>query len=82
MEKQLRKFCQIHALNALVGKNAIQPVEILNFCKGHANTDTGLGAALRGGGIWCPYEGNFADFVINAFLHYHSTTTVKTKLGS
>jgi hypothetical protein len=51
MEKQLRKFCQIHALNALVGKNAIQPVEILNFCKGHANTDTGLGAALRGGGI-------------------------------
>ncbi len=77
MEKQLRKFCQIHALNALFGKNAIQPADILNFCKNHANTDTGLGAALKGGGIWCPHEGNFADVVINAFLHYHSTPTVR-----
>jgi len=77
MEKQLRKFCQIHALNALFGKNAIQPLDILNFCKDHANTDTGLGAALRGGGTWCPHKGNFADVVINAFLHYHSTPAVR-----
>lgn len=72
-----RKVCQTHALNALFGKNAIRPVDILNFCKNHAKTDNGLGAALTGGGIWCPHEGNFADVVINAFLHYHSTPTVR-----
>ncbi|DBA89329.1 TPA: hypothetical protein ACH3X2_004773 [Trebouxia sp. C0005] len=76
MEKQLRKFCQIHALNALFGRNAVQPADILNFCKDHANTDTERGAVLKGGGIWGPHEGNFADVVINAFLHYHSTPTV------
>ena len=31
---------------------------------------------LKGGGIWGPHEGNFADVVINAFLHYHNTPTV------
>ena len=89
MGKQLRKFCQIHALIALFGRNAIQPADILNFCKNHANTDTGLGAALTEGGVWCPHERNFADVVINAFLHDHSTPTVrlssiadKTPVGS
>lgn len=51
MEKILRKFCQIHALSALFGRNAIQPADILNFCKNHVNTDTGLGAALTEGGV-------------------------------
>ena len=57
-------------------RGAIQPADILNFCKNHVNTDTGLGAALTGGGVWCPHEGNFADDFINAFLHTMSVTTV------
>ena len=77
MEKQLRKFCQIHALNALLGKTAIQPTDILNFCSSHAERDSSLGAALEGEGMWTPHEGNFADVTINAFLHYHTTPTVR-----
>lgn len=36
MEKQLRKCCQIHALNALLGRTAIQPANILSFCEERA----------------------------------------------
>jgi len=36
-----------------------------------------LGAALKGGGIWCPHKGNFADVVIIAFLHFHSIPIVR-----
>ena len=77
MERQLRKFCQIHALNALLGRTAIQPADILSFCKERAKEDTGLGRALRGSDTWSPTEGNFCDMVINAFLHYHSAPTVR-----
>ncbi len=77
MKKQLRKFGQIHALNALFGKTLTQPSDIVTFCKDHAKKDTRLRAALRGEGIWSPHEGNFADVVINAFLHYHSALAVK-----
>lgn len=76
MEKQLR-FCQIHALSALLGNTAIQPTDILNFCNSHAERDTRLGAALKGEGLWTPHEGNFADVTTNAFLHHHSTPTVR-----
>lgn len=53
MEKQSTEPCQIHALIALLGKSAIRPVDILNDCKDHADTDTGLGAALKAGGVLC-----------------------------
>ena len=77
MEKQLRKFCQIHALNALLGRSATQPADILSFCEERAKEDTGLGRALKGSDTWSPTEGNFCDMVINAFLHYHSSPTVR-----
>ena len=60
-------------------QNAIQPVDIISFCEDHANTDTGLGAALEGGRVWCPYEGDFAGVVRNAFLHHHSTSIVRLR---
>jgi len=33
MEQQFRKFCQLHALNAFFGKNIVQPMTMLLFCK-------------------------------------------------
>lgn len=47
MEKQLQKFCQIHALDALLGRTVVQPMHILNFCKAHASDNTHLGSNLR-----------------------------------
>ncbi|KAL0022631.1 hypothetical protein WJX77_011984 [Trebouxia sp. C0004] len=73
MEQQLAKFCQIHALNALLGRTAVQPKDMLNFCKEHQKKNTGLGNALKGRDTWCPSQSNFND----AFLHYHGTPAVR-----
>ena len=77
MEHQLKKFCQIHALNALLGQTMVQPRDILGFCKEHSTKSTALGTALQGEGSWCPNQGNFGDMVIDAFLHYHSKPVVR-----
>ena len=75
MEYQTRKFCQVHALNALLGTEAVKLEAILQFCKEHAKDDTALGNSLRLNIGWSPNDGNFSDMVINAFLHYHSLPT-------
>ena len=33
IEKQLRKFCQVHALNAFYSRKIVQPETMLTFCK-------------------------------------------------
>lgn len=76
MEKQLRQFCQVHALNALFG-TAVQLADMVKFCKEHASNDTELGTQLRKSIAWDQHSGNFADAVIDAFLHYHSAPTVR-----
>jgi len=53
MEHQVRKFCQVHALNAMLGRNAIQLETMLKFCEEHGKDDTALGRNLRLGIGWC-----------------------------
>lgn len=71
MERQVRMFCQVHALNAMLGKRAVPLETMLSFCKAHAKDDTGLGRIIQH--VSCQRDGNFGDLVINAFLHYHRT---------
>lgn len=73
MERQVRSFCQVHALKAMLGKNAVPLETMLNFGKEHAKDDTGVGRIIQHAS--CSREGNFGDLVINAFLHYHSSPT-------
>lgn len=47
MEKQLRKFCQVHALNAFFGRNIVQPHTMLTFCKAEIDRDTFLDKAFQ-----------------------------------
>ena len=72
MECQARKFCQVHALNAMLGRRA---VKLKTCCTEHAKDKTALGRNLRLNVGWSPSDGNFSDMVINAFLHYHSVPT-------
>jgi len=77
MERQVRKFCQVHALNAMLGRNAIQLETMLKFCEEHAKDNTALGQNLRRGIGWCSKDGNFADMMIDAFLHFHSVPSTR-----
>ncbi len=81
MQHQVRKFCQVHALNAMLGRNAIQLGTMLKICEEHAKDDTALGRNLRLGIGWCSRDGNFADMMIDAFLHFHSITKDKAILS-
>lgn len=54
MEQQLAKFCQIHALNELLGRTAVQPKDMLNLCKEHQKKNTGLGKCAEGTGDMVP----------------------------
>ncbi len=77
MEHQVRKFCQVHALNAMLGKNAVRLGTMLKFCEEHAKDNTALGQNLRLGVGWCSRDGNFGDMMIDAFLHFHSVPTTR-----
>jgi len=77
MEHQVRKFCQVHALNAMLGRNAVQLETMLKFCEEHAKIDTALGRNLRLGIGWCPRDGNFGDMMIGAFLHFNSVPSTR-----
>ena len=46
-EHQVRKFCQVHALNAMLGRNAVKLETMLKFCEKHAKDKTALGQNLR-----------------------------------
>ncbi len=80
MEHQVRKFCQVHALNAMLSRNAIQLETMLKFCEKHANDSTALGQNLRLGIGWCSRDGSFGDMMIDAFLQFHSVP--RTRLYS
>lgn len=60
MELQLRKFCQLHALNALFDRNIVQPQTMRDFCAEKIQRDTALGRTLRQQG-YCPRDGNFPN---------------------
>ena len=77
MEHQVRKFCQVHALNAMLGRNAMQLETMLKFCEEHARDDTALGRNLRLGIGWCSRDGNFGDMMIDASLHFHSVPSTR-----
>ena len=62
---------------ALLGSTAVQPKDIINFCNEHKKKNTGLGNALKGSGTWSPSHGNCRDMVIDAFLQYQCTPTVR-----
>ena len=78
MEMQQRKFCQLHALNALFGRNIVQPQTMLDFCATETKTDTSLGRTLKNGG-YCPYNRNFPDMAINAWLHHNCQPRARLK---
>ena len=77
MEHQVRKFCQVHALNAMLGKNAVRLGTMLKFCEEDAKDNTALGQNLRLGVGWCSRDGNFGDMMIDAFLHFHSAPATR-----
>jgi len=77
MEHQVRKFCQVHALNAMLGRKAVQLETMLKFCEEHAKDNTTLGKNLRLGIGWCLRDGNFGDMMIGAFLHFHSVPSTR-----
>lgn len=70
MEKQLRKFCQGHAINAFLSKKIVRPQTMLAFCKAEVDHDTALGRALKNP-AYCPIEGNFPYMAVDAWLHHH-----------
>ena len=78
MEVQLRKVCQLHALNALFGRNIVQPHTMLEFCAAESQKHTALGKTLKNNG-YCPDEGNFPDMAVNAWLHYHCQPAARLK---
>ena len=78
MEIQLRKFCQLHALNALFGRNIVQPQTMLDFCAEETRTNTSLGRTLKNGG-YSPHDGNFPDMAINAWLHHNCQPKARLK---
>ncbi|DBB00353.1 TPA: hypothetical protein ACH3X3_011757 [Trebouxia sp. C0006] len=77
MEHQVRKFCQVHALNAMLGRNAVQLETMLKFCEEHAKDDTALSKQLRLGIGWCSRDGYFGDMMIDAFLQFHSVPSTR-----
>lgn len=78
IQRQLKKLCQLHALNALFGRNIVQPHSMLAFCEDEIQRDTALDRNLKNRG-YCPHEGNFPDMVINTWLHYNSQPAVRLK---
>ena len=78
MEIQLRKFCQVHALNALFGRNIVQPQDMLDFCAQETMMDTNLGRTLKNEG-YSPHDGNFPDMAINAWLHHNCQPKARLK---
>ena len=77
IEHQVKKFCQVHALNAMLGRNAVQLETMLKFCEEHAKDNTALGKQLRLGIGWCSRDGNFGDMMIDIFLHFHSVPSTR-----
>ncbi len=77
IEHQVKKFCQVHALNAMLGRNAVQLETMLKFCEEHAKDNTALGKQLRLGIGWCSRDGNFGDMMIDVFLHFHSVPSTR-----
>ena len=78
MELQLRKFCQLHALSALFGRNIVQPQTMLDFCAKETTLDTNLGRTLKNGG-YSPHDENFPDMAINAWLHHNCQPKARLK---
>ena len=77
LEHQVRKFCQVHVLDAMLGRNAVKLESMLKFCEEHAKYKTALGQNLRLGIGWCSSDGNFGDMMIDAFLHFHSVPSTR-----
>ena len=78
MEIQLRKFCQLHALNALIGRNIVQPHTMLDFCAKETRMDINLCKTLKNGG-YSPHDGNFPDMAIDAWLHHSCQPKARLK---
>ena len=78
MEMQQRKFCQLRALNALSGRNIVQPQTMLDFCAKEIRMNTKLGKTLKNGG-YCLHDGNFPDMAINAWLHHNCQPKARLK---
>ena len=72
METQLNKFCQVHSINAYLGNQAINPMEVMQFAEHmHMNiiqkTGNPIGLSNHYNTGTCP--GNFSTPIINYYLH-------------
>lgn len=76
MERQVAKFCQVHALNALFGRQFVTHPSMLAYAKSHKQN--------KSWDIWLSNAfiertGNFSDMIINHWLRGVSTPRVYIK---
>ncbi len=69
MERQILRFCQLHALNALFGRNVVQPKDMMKFVASELRRDTALGRLL-GHPRSNPHVGDYPDMAVDALLHH------------
>ena len=74
LERQFRRFCEVHALNALFGRRIVSPTAMADFCRQELQFNTALGRHLR---MLDLADGNLSTMVVNAWLHHHSSPAVR-----
>lgn len=76
MDRQVAQFCQVHALNALFGRQIVTHPSMLAYAKSHKQNKSGdnwLSNAFN------ERTGNFSDMIINHWLRGVSTPKVYIK---